>query len=393
MQALTEVVRGGQGALSRLQRVAGGEDPGGARPARRREVRVEPAAVLDALARARARRHPALRGERHLADRLVAARAGRAHGQVHAGRSRRPRTAAWARSRWAPSWARYDDELLDRVQELRPVADELGVSMAQLALAWVLREPNVASAIIGASRPGAGRGQRRRRRASSSTRRRCSESTRSSATASRTRAPTPRGLRSVHGARRRGRPLGRRHQRRADGARLPEAPARERPLAADRLDLRHVVGRALRDDGGARPPRRPRGLHARASSPRRRSGPTRSGGCRCSARTTTGCPQTVEARLGDLVRARARARRGAGRGDGLRHRRQQRHARRRGRARTSSRTRRARRRPRRWRRRSSPRPPSARSCCRAASATGSRPTAPGCATSRSATRTTRTASS
>jgi aryl-alcohol dehydrogenase-like predicted oxidoreductase len=47
----------------------------------------------------------------------------------------------------------YDDELLERVQRLRPIADELGLSMAQLALAWVLREPNVASAIIGASRP------------------------------------------------------------------------------------------------------------------------------------------------------------------------------------------------------------------------------------------------
>jgi aryl-alcohol dehydrogenase-like predicted oxidoreductase len=46
-----------------------------------------------------------------------------------------------------------DERLLERVQQLRPVADELGISMAQLALAWVLREPNVASAIIGASRP------------------------------------------------------------------------------------------------------------------------------------------------------------------------------------------------------------------------------------------------
>jgi aryl-alcohol dehydrogenase-like predicted oxidoreductase len=39
------------------------------------------------------------------------------------------------------------------VQGLRPVAEELGLSMAQLALAWVLREQNVASAIIGATRP------------------------------------------------------------------------------------------------------------------------------------------------------------------------------------------------------------------------------------------------
>ena len=38
------------------------------------------------------------------------------------------------------------------MQQLQPVADELDISMAQLALAWVLREPNVASAIIGATR-------------------------------------------------------------------------------------------------------------------------------------------------------------------------------------------------------------------------------------------------
>ncbi len=46
-----------------------------------------------------------------------------------------------------------DQRLLERVQQLRPVAEELGLSMAQLALSWVLREENVASAIIGASRP------------------------------------------------------------------------------------------------------------------------------------------------------------------------------------------------------------------------------------------------
>jgi aryl-alcohol dehydrogenase-like predicted oxidoreductase len=45
-----------------------------------------------------------------------------------------------------------DDELLERVDRLRPIADSLGISMAQLALAWVLREDNVASAIIGATR-------------------------------------------------------------------------------------------------------------------------------------------------------------------------------------------------------------------------------------------------
>jgi aryl-alcohol dehydrogenase-like predicted oxidoreductase len=46
-----------------------------------------------------------------------------------------------------------DRELLERVQRLREVADAVGISLARLALAWVLREPNVASAIIGASRP------------------------------------------------------------------------------------------------------------------------------------------------------------------------------------------------------------------------------------------------
>jgi aryl-alcohol dehydrogenase-like predicted oxidoreductase len=43
--------------------------------------------------------------------------------------------------------------VLERVQQLRPVADELGLSLAQLAVAWVLQNANVAAAIIGASRP------------------------------------------------------------------------------------------------------------------------------------------------------------------------------------------------------------------------------------------------
>ncbi len=45
------------------------------------------------------------------------------------------------------------DDLLAAVQRLQPIADGLGISMAQLALAWVLRETNVASAIVGATRP------------------------------------------------------------------------------------------------------------------------------------------------------------------------------------------------------------------------------------------------
>jgi aryl-alcohol dehydrogenase-like predicted oxidoreductase len=45
------------------------------------------------------------------------------------------------------------DPVLEAVQRLRPVAEGAGLTMAQLALAWVLRQPNLASAIVGASRP------------------------------------------------------------------------------------------------------------------------------------------------------------------------------------------------------------------------------------------------
>jgi aryl-alcohol dehydrogenase-like predicted oxidoreductase len=45
------------------------------------------------------------------------------------------------------------DDVLGRVQQLKPLADEAGLSLAQLAVAWVLQNPAVSSAIIGASRP------------------------------------------------------------------------------------------------------------------------------------------------------------------------------------------------------------------------------------------------
>ncbi|CAM3566185.1 aldo/keto reductase family protein [Kibdelosporangium persicum] len=48
-------------------------------------------------------------------------------------------------------WLR--DDVLERVQRLRPLAEEAGLTLAQLAVAWVLQNKNVASAIIGASRP------------------------------------------------------------------------------------------------------------------------------------------------------------------------------------------------------------------------------------------------
>jgi aryl-alcohol dehydrogenase-like predicted oxidoreductase len=45
------------------------------------------------------------------------------------------------------------DDVLETVQRLKPVADQAGLTMAQLAIAWVLQNPNVSAAIVGASRP------------------------------------------------------------------------------------------------------------------------------------------------------------------------------------------------------------------------------------------------
>ena len=52
------------------------------------------------------------------------------------------------------SISRYmEDDVLEAVQRLVPIAEEAGLTMVEMALAWVLREPNAASAITGASRP------------------------------------------------------------------------------------------------------------------------------------------------------------------------------------------------------------------------------------------------
>lgn len=50
-------------------------------------------------------------------------------------------------SRW------MNDDVLEAVQRLRPIADAHGLTMSQLAIAWVLQNPNISSAIIGASKP------------------------------------------------------------------------------------------------------------------------------------------------------------------------------------------------------------------------------------------------
>jgi aryl-alcohol dehydrogenase-like predicted oxidoreductase len=71
-------------------------------------------------------------------------------GKYRPGEAAREGTRAAARAQWMELFA---DEVLERVDRLRPIAEGLGITMAQLALAWILREPNVASAIVGASRP------------------------------------------------------------------------------------------------------------------------------------------------------------------------------------------------------------------------------------------------
>jgi 1-deoxyxylulose-5-phosphate synthase len=74
-------------------------------------------------------------------------------GKYEPGRPPAPGTRAASRSMgWSMDRFRGDD-VLTAVQRLRPIADGLGITMAQLALAWVLRQENIASAIVGASRP------------------------------------------------------------------------------------------------------------------------------------------------------------------------------------------------------------------------------------------------
>jgi aryl-alcohol dehydrogenase-like predicted oxidoreductase len=51
----------------------------------------------------------------------------------------------------SPAW--FEPQVLRAIQALRPLAQQAGLTLAQFSLAWVLRQPNVATAIIGASRP------------------------------------------------------------------------------------------------------------------------------------------------------------------------------------------------------------------------------------------------
>jgi aryl-alcohol dehydrogenase-like predicted oxidoreductase len=61
------------------------------------------------------------------------------------------RAANKAMNRFIKQW--LSDDVLRAVQSLRPIADEAGISLSQLALAWVLHQRNITSVIVGATRP------------------------------------------------------------------------------------------------------------------------------------------------------------------------------------------------------------------------------------------------
>ena len=84
---------------------------------------------------------------------LLTARPGRIHGQYRPGDAPEEDTRAADPESNRFMQQLMNEEVLSAVDGLRSVASEAGLSMPQLALAWVLRQENVSSAIIGASRP------------------------------------------------------------------------------------------------------------------------------------------------------------------------------------------------------------------------------------------------
>ena len=99
---------------------------------------------------------PTSRGARHLADRLVARSRRACSPASTCPVSRRPRARARPTRRAAPTSIKRlhaTTTCSTAVQRLKPIADEAGLTMAQLAVAWVLQNPNVAAALVGASRP------------------------------------------------------------------------------------------------------------------------------------------------------------------------------------------------------------------------------------------------
>jgi aryl-alcohol dehydrogenase-like predicted oxidoreductase len=63
-----------------------------------------------------------------------------------------PADSRFAREEWAKKRL-LNDENAEKVKQLKPIAEELGITRAQLALTWLLRHPLVSSVITGATKP------------------------------------------------------------------------------------------------------------------------------------------------------------------------------------------------------------------------------------------------
>ena len=143
-----------QGAVDRLLRVARGQDRGGFVAARGREVRLRRSRSTrrcGASPRPRSSRVCEANGITQIVWSPLAQ--GVLTGKYLPGEKvpADSRAANKSMNRFIKQW--LSDETLRAVQALRPIADEAGVTLSQLALAWVLSRPNVSAVIVGATRP------------------------------------------------------------------------------------------------------------------------------------------------------------------------------------------------------------------------------------------------
>ena len=141
---------GRQGALHRLLGVADRGDRAGAGAARGHKVRLQPTAVLAASPRPEPELIPLCK--RNGISQIVFSplAQGVLSGKYRPGEE----PPVGSRGAIEELGQLLDPEVLEAVQRLAPIAAESGLTMSQLALAWILREPNVAAAIIGATKPG-----------------------------------------------------------------------------------------------------------------------------------------------------------------------------------------------------------------------------------------------
>ena len=150
---------GGQGALRRLSPTSSPTRSRArsarARRSRRGALRLRPAALQPALPPDRARAAAPLRRGGPGRDPVQPARRRAAHRQAPPGSRPRRGDALHARQRRGPRYQEryWHEREFATVEALRPLAARAGLSMVQLAVAWVLAHPAVTAPIIGASRP------------------------------------------------------------------------------------------------------------------------------------------------------------------------------------------------------------------------------------------------